>query len=195
MLSNKRQSDNKNSPHQDPPHRYPALSRPKIRAYSTPQLKHATDSQLLQLYAAVMEELRERGVVRSSNNPVSDYAEKIIAARLNLTLVRGSNRGFDAQDSNGTRYQIKARRNTRHNRSRQLGVIRDLDSKDFDYLLAGIFDESFNLKELWKIPHERIKVHARYGKHQNGHILHLRGAVLKDHLVSSLLDSSRSVAP
>ncbi len=128
-----------------------------------------------------------RGLVRSSNNPIADYAEKVIAERLQLTLVQGSTRGFDAQDGRGRRYQIKARRLTRHNASRQLGVIRNLRSKDFDYLLAGLFDESFTLKELWQIPHAIIQTHAKHSAHQHGHILHLRGPLLQARGVRSLL--------
>ena len=145
------------------------------------------DKQLLQMYSDLMEELRSRELVRSGNNPVGDYAEKVIAGRLRLTRVRGSNRGFDAKDGQRNRYQIKARRITLHNASRQLGVIRNLQAKEFDYLLAGIFDKSFTLKELWQIPHAIIGDYAKPSKHQNGYILHLRGPLLHARGVRSLL--------
>ena len=160
------------------------------------EFKHLSTEQLLRLYAEVMEELRVRGVVRSSNNPVADYAEWTIADRLGLKLVGGSNRGFDATDTQGVRYQIKARRNTVHNRSRQLSVIRNLAAKDFDFLLGVIFNESFVLQELWKIPHACVEKYARYSKHQNGHILHLRGTLLQDQHVESLtVDAKSGSAP
>jgi len=135
-----------------------------------------------------MEELRQRKLVRSSNNPVSDYAEKITCEKMNLIQEQGSNKGYDAVDERkGIKYQIKARRLTSHNKSRQLGVIRNLDQKLFDYLIAVIFDENFSLKEIWKIPHEKIKEYARHSEHQNGYILILNESILKDKAITKLL--------
>ena len=39
------------------------------------RLRTQSVSQLLALYAAIVEELRLRGVTRSSNNPVADYTK------------------------------------------------------------------------------------------------------------------------
>ena len=140
-----------------------------------------------------MEELRQRRLVRSSNNPVSDYAEKIVCEKLKLSLAGKSSKGFDAVDEKtGMRYQIKSRRLTRHNMSRQLGVIRNLDQKLFDYLIAVIFNESFEPVEIWKIPLETIPKYARYSEHQNGHILVLTGKILEDKTVTLISDSVRS---
>jgi len=148
-------------------------------------LKNLEDEELLHLYARLMEELRQRKLIRSSNNPVSDYAEKIVCEKLNLSLQAKSSKGYDAIDENsGARYQIKARRLTRHNMSRQLGVIRNLDQRLFDHLIAVIFDESFKPTEIWKMPRETIPKYARYSEHQNGHILVLTGEVLEDYTVT-----------
>jgi len=146
------------------------------------------DDELLRLYGRLMEELRQRKLVRSSNNPVSDYAEKIVCEELNLSLQGKSSKGYDAIDENtGEKYQIKARRLTRHNKSRQLGVIRNLDQKLFDHLIAVIFNEFFKPVEIWRIPRETIPKYARYSSHQNGYILVLTGKVLEDETVTRLL--------
>jgi len=146
------------------------------------------DNELLELYARLLEELRQRQLVRSSNNPVSDYAERIICERLHLSLQVGSNKGYDALEAEtGTRYQIKARRLTRRNQSKQLGVIRNLEQELFDFLVAVILDEQFNPIEIWRIPREIISKYARFSKHQNGHILILTGHLLKDKAVQKLL--------
>ena len=42
------------------------------------ELKDLTPPKLLVLHAAVSEELRRRGVTRSSNNPVGDLADYLI---------------------------------------------------------------------------------------------------------------------
>jgi hypothetical protein len=150
-------------------------------------LKNLEKRDLLQLYGRLMEELRQRELIRSSNNPVSDYAEKIVCEKLKLSIQGKSSKGYDAIDEkSGIKYQIKARRLTRHNKSRQLGVIRNIDQKLFDYLIAVIFDESFKPIEIWRIPRETIPKYARYSQHQNGHILVLAGKVLEDKTATRL---------
>lgn len=157
------------------------------------EVKNLDDEELLQLYGKLMEELRQRKLIRSSNNPVSDYAEKIVCERLSLSQATKSSKGYDAIDENtGMKYQIKARRLTRHNKSRQLGVIRNLNQKLFDYLIAVISDESFRPIEIWRIPRETIPKYARYSRHQNGHILILTGEVLEDKTVTLISDWTRS---
>ncbi len=150
-------------------------------------LEKLENGDLLQLYGRLMEKLRQRKLIRSSNNPVSDYAEKIVCKKLKLSIQGKSSKGYDAIDKkNCIKYQIKARRVTSHNKSRQLGVIRNLDQKLFDYLIAVIFDESFNPIEIWRIPRETIPKYARPSQHQNGHILILRGKVLEDKTATRL---------
>lgn len=136
---------------------------------------------LLKLYAELMEELRDKGLIRTSNNPVADYAEKVAVERLKLHRSPKEERGYDATDSKGKKYQIKGRRTTRHNQSRQLGVIRNLDQKLFDYLVAVIFNEQFETKEIWKIPYGFVANHSRWSAHQNGHIFHANPAILASH--------------
>jgi len=137
-----------------------------------------SDSELLAAYSELMEELRQRNIIRTSNNPVADYAEKVAAERLSLTQVGKEEKGFDAVDAQGYRYQIKGRRITKHNSSRQLSVIRNLSQRLFDYLIAVIFDESFKVKEIWKIPYEFVKEHSRFSEHQNGHIFYAKPEIL-----------------
>ena len=149
------------------------------------KLKSLNEKDLLVLYGDLMEELRKRGVIRSSNNPVADYAEYIVARKLGLKLQTGSNKGFDAKDRKGLRYQIKSRRITAHNKSLQLGVIRNLKDRPFDILVAIIFNSDFSINKIYKIPFEVIKKHARFSKHQNGHILILRGKILQDSKVTT----------
>jgi len=48
-------------------------------------VKNLEDKELLELYGKLMEELRRRKLVRSSNNPVSDYAERVLMHKHRLT--------------------------------------------------------------------------------------------------------------
>lgn len=143
-------------------------------------LENMNEQRLLILYADLMEELRNRQLIRSSNNPVADYAEKVAVECMGLSRAGKEERGYDALDEKNRRYQIKGRRITRHNRSRQLGVIRNLDEKLFDYLIAVIFNEDFSINEIWKVPYRFVKENSRFSKHQNGHIFIVNPAILSD---------------
>lgn len=71
------------------------------------------------------------------------------------------------------RYQIKSRRLTRHNRSRQLSFLRRLPEKKFDYLAAVLFDARYRVQRAIILPHEGLEARCRYSKHANGWLLRL----------------------
>lgn len=140
--------------------------------------------ELLQLHGSILSELKKRNVVRTMNNPVGDYAEWLISSMLGFELQNNSNVGYDAVSPDGLRYQIKARRVTEKNRSRQLGVIRNLEVKPFDRLIALIFREDYSLDCCADIPHDVVTEYATYRPHVNGHVMHLRGKILQDERIS-----------
>lgn len=140
-------------------------------------LSGRTVAGLLRLFSAVMKELRLRGVVRSSNNPTADYAEYLVCKALKLDLAVKSTRGYDAVDSTEQRYEIKGRRLTPQNQSRQLSVIRGLDQEHFHYLAGVLFNEDFSIQRACLVPWARVGQEARYRKHVNGWILLLRDAL------------------
>ncbi|WP_080571184.1 DUF6998 domain-containing protein [Stutzerimonas stutzeri] len=142
--------------------------------------------ELLKLHAAAIDELKNRGVLRTKNNPVGDYAEWLVSSAFNLTLAKNSAAGHDAESSDGKKIQIKSRRITAGNRSRQLGVIRNLDKNDFDELIVVIFNEAYEPIEAYLIPHAVISEYSSYRTHVNGHILHMRGAILLDSRVVNI---------
>ncbi len=150
--------------------------------------------ELLRLYAAVMRELRHRKVIRSTNNPVADLAELLASRAFKLKLETKSTAGFDGVGRDGTRYQIKGRRRTPENRSTQLSAIRNLAGNKFTYLLAILFDEEFNIERALRIHREAVRRHARFREHVNGHILTLKGAVLKDKGVEDVTTRLRAAA-
>lgn len=148
---------------------------------ATLNLRDLDDDALTDLWANTMAELRRRGIVRTFNNPVGDIAEALAARRLGLTVVeRNSEKGHDAVDADGRRYQVKARRITPQNKSRQLGNIRDLDDDPFDFLVAVLFDEWLNVTEMWIVTPDVVRDYARYSKHARAHLLRMKGAVLDD---------------
>ncbi len=144
----------------------------------TSELRTASVSQLLRGFAAILDELRDRGVVRSRNNPLADYTEWLVARQLGLRLTGNSTRGYDAIGLQGTKYQIKGRRLSTPKSSRQLGVVRNLAGQEFHYLIGVLFDHDFRVIEAYKLPHGLIEKHARYSRHVNGHLLRLKGDIL-----------------
>jgi len=134
----------------------------------------------MRLHARVIEELKHRGVVRTKNNPVGDYAEWLVSQSLGLTLENNSAAGYDATDPEGVKYQIKARRVTLDNKSRQLSAIRKLEAADFDQLVGVLFDADFNVMAAYQMPHSVMVEHAKYRSHTNAHIVHLKGTLLGD---------------
>jgi hypothetical protein len=136
-----------------------------------------SDRDLLRAYADLMKELRTRGVIRSSNNPVADYAEKLVAVKLGLTLQAKSVKGHDALDAQGIRYEVKARRRTPENQSTQLSQLRGLDHKHFDYLVGVLFRPDFSVEFAAVIPHAVVLAEARFSDHTNAHVFHLRPSV------------------
>lgn len=153
-----------------------------------------TDEQVLATWADVMRELRRRHIIRSANGPVADWAELVAERRLGLKLMGKAQRGYDALDPAGLQVQIKGRRITPENPSRQLGAIRGLDTGGFDYLVAVIFGEALEVREMWKLPIDLVRKHAKFRQYVNAHILMLQGAVLKDPRAVNLLERDHMAA-
>ena len=102
-----------------------------------PDVQSLTLMELLAGYGSILDELRRRKIVRSSNNPLSDYAEVLFCKAFGWTQAKSSASGHDAIDATGLRYQIKGRRLTLHSASRQMSAIRSLDATPFDHLAIG----------------------------------------------------------
>lgn len=146
-----------------------------------------TDEQVGEVWARAMRELRDRDLIRSWNNPVADYAERLVSEKLGLELAPPVAQGYDATGPDGRRYQIKSRRLTPQNMSRQLGVIRKLDQQEFDDLIAVIFDEDLVMQEMWRIPHGVVVEHGKWVATLNGHRIHVKAPLLDDARVERLL--------
>jgi len=150
----------------------------------TDTLSNLNTLQLLEYYEAIMEELNTRKVLSTFNNPVSGYAEYLACKVLNLTQAKNSEKGFDAIDKNLVRYQIKSRRIGSGRTPNRLGVIRNIEEHNFDYLIAIIFESNFQVKFAIQMPFELVKRKAKFNDHTNGWILRARESSLRD--VSSL---------
>ena len=143
---------------------------------------------LLRLYAAILRELKTRGIVRTRNNPVADYAEWLVKETLRFSLESNSKAGYDAVGPDGLRYQIKSRRFAFGIKSVQLGAIRNLEDRPFDYLIAIIFGEEFLIRYAAKIPYDIVLKRSRYRRHINAHVLHFRRTIFDEAGVEDITD-------
>lgn len=133
------------------------LLRPENLTAIDELLARLSHAELAKAWARCMRVMRERDLVRTANTPVGDYAERIACDRLGLQRLEFTEKSIDAVDGNGVRYQIKGRRLTPENPSRQLSAIRDIQEKPFDILLAVFFNEDLDLQEIWSIPCEVVE--------------------------------------
>jgi uncharacterized protein DUF6998 len=154
-----------------------------LEAASTLAHRHSLAAEsapgLLALYSAIVEELHGRGVVRSTNNPVGDYAEYLTARAFGLSLVGNSSIGYDAISVDGIRFQVKSRRLTARNRSRQLSFFRGLQlpADPFDLLVAVLFNEDFTVQRAALVPVDVVREHAVRVEYVNAWRLILRDSV------------------
>jgi len=132
-------------------------------------IRGMSPSSLLITYASVLNLLRRHGVVRSFNSPVADITEWIVSKKLGLTLAPPSAKSFDAFDSDKVRYQIKGRWLAGHNRSTQLGAIRDLESSPFEFLVAVIFESDFFVAYAAVIPVAVVQQRSKFVARTNSY--------------------------
>jgi hypothetical protein len=133
-----------------------------------------TPPQLLVLHSEVADELRKRGITRSSNNPTGDLAEYLFCKAFDWKQAGNSQANVDAIGSDGTRFQIKGRRATRFNKSRQLSAIRDMAGSHFDFLAGVLFNEDFTVMRAALIPHTVALARATFVERTNSHRFLLR---------------------
>ena len=129
--------------------------------------------KLLQTHGDVIEKLVSLGVVKTRNNPIGDYTEWLVRRRMGLTEALPNQRGFDATDDDGNRYQIKGRRE--EGTSVQFSPVRALENRHFDFLIAVAFNNDYSIRFAVMIPHGIVERFARYRQYVNGHL-----PILKD---------------
>src|SRR5579862_3358017 len=128
---------------------------------------NSTVSELLAMHAAALDELRKRQIVRSANAPGGDYAELLFTHAFGWTRAENSTAGYDAIDWSHRRYQIKSRRLSMQNGSRQLSALRRLPEQHFDYLAAVLFEKDYKISKAAMIPYEVVVSLARFQQHTN----------------------------
>ena len=132
-------------------------------------MRKLTDAELFRAFGAVMEEFRRRNLTRSSNNPVADYAELLVARHFGVDPVAGVQLGYDVLTPEGVRIQVKARRRSPRSHPSHYGWMHNLEEHEFDALAAVLFDADFSVIEADLITWDAIKTLARYNERVGAH--------------------------
>jgi len=141
-------------------------------------LRKANVKALLQVHTFVIEELRERNIVRSSNAPLGDYTEHVFKKAFGWSLENNAASGHDAVDTeSGSRYQIKGRRITANNPSRQLSFLRRLPERKFDFLAAALFNADYSIYKAALVPHVLLEPRSRFSRSTNAWLFKLEDVV------------------
>jgi hypothetical protein len=149
-------------------------SSDSVREISAIDLSTLAVSDLLVFHARIADDLRRRGITRTSNNPTGDLAEYLCCKTFGWTQADNSKANVDAIGPDGIRYQIKGRRLTRHNNSRQLSAIRDLNGAHFDFLAGVLLSENYAIQRAAIIPYSVCVARSSFVKRTNSYkfILH-----------------------
>jgi hypothetical protein len=131
------------------------------------ELSALTAEGLLKLYSGVLRELNNRKIMRGMNSPAQDVAELLVQKAVAGFLQPKNNKSFDVKGTDGLRYEVKARRLIPENQSRELGAIRDLNDKNFDFLIGVLFHEDFSVFKAAQIPWEIVRENAMHRQRTN----------------------------
>ena len=124
-------------------------------------------SGLLRLYAGILVELRERGVIRTNNAPLGDYAEHLAFHVYGGALAPNSEKAFDILDSDNRRVQIKACSWGSNSRSSTaFSVFRSLDFTVATFLLVDA--DTYRLLWARELTADQVRENASWSSHVNG---------------------------
>jgi hypothetical protein len=133
--------------------------------------------QLFELHSKIEDELRVKKIIRTANNPTGDLAEYLFRTAFDWESAGNSQAHYDAKGkTDGSLYQIKGRRITHFNGSRQLSAIRGLEGAHFDFLAGVLFNEDYSIFKAALIPHSVLlslvkeRSHISFQKHTNSHV-------------------------
>lgn len=148
---------------------------------------------LLELHAQIVQVLRDRKILRTSNNPVGDLAEHLFCKAYGLQPEKNSYPGVDVIGQDGTRYQIKGGRCTPENKSRQLSAIRNLADVDFHFLVGVIFSPDYSIQRAALIPYAIVKRLAKPQTHTNSYRFMLTDDVWNESGVEDITEKLKAV--
>ena len=112
--------------------------------------------ELMREYWRVKQKLNDFGICRTEGEPLGDYAEWLVASRLDLEFANNTvQSGYDLIDpTSGKTYQVKARRAFKDH-SYKISISK-YDKYEFDYLIILIFNEDFSVMAAYQYTYDCI---------------------------------------
>lgn len=111
---------------------------------------------LMQEYANLKKKLNDLEICRTERDPTGDYAEWLIASKLNLQPAENTvQSGFDLfNPDTGVTYQVKARRIFKKHPYKI--SIKKYNEYHFDYLIIVLFKEDFSILRVYEFTYDSI---------------------------------------
>jgi len=130
-------------------------------------LAELSTRQLLRLYADLLTELVDRGIVRSRNAPAGDLAEFLVREAYGGELAPPSEKSWDVRTPDGRLVQVKARLIAAGDRkSHNYSPFR---SWDFHFCVFLILDaHTYDVVQAVELPVATVRALARATPHVNG---------------------------
>jgi hypothetical protein len=143
-----------------------------------PDLSGLSEPGLFSLYRAILAELKSRGVIRTENAPVGDYAEYLVATALGGELAPNSEKAWDVLGRGGEKLQVKARvvSDPAEPGQLQLSPFRSFDFHSAVIVLLSATD--YTVTRASKVPRHVVESSAVYRQHVNGKVLFARPAIM-----------------
>ncbi|WDV44053.1 hypothetical protein PV797_10985 [Clostridiaceae bacterium M8S5] len=133
-------------------------------------LSELTELELMILNRDIVKELNKRNVVKTRNKPIAGYARWLIKNTFGFKQTVNPNEKYDFLDKDNNKYLVRSRQII-GNKNLPFGIIRNLDDRNFDYLITVVFDEDFNIMESYKISYEVLQNEVDFNSYQKGFIL------------------------
>src|SRR5215813_2958406 len=143
-----------------------------------PDLSAFSESGLFSLYRAILRELKSRGVIRTENAPVGDYAEYLVATALGGQLATNSEKAWDVLGGDGEKLQVKARvvSDPAEPGQLQLSPFRSFGFDSAVIVLLSATD--YAVSQASKLPRHVVESSAVYRQHVNGKVLFARPEIM-----------------
>lgn len=148
-----------------------------------PNLKKLSIRELLALWAGTLRELRNRGVVRTFNNPIGDIAEELVAVHYGGERGSFSQKTWDVRAGNEL-LQVKALRRTGARSRRNLSPVRSDDG--YTAVIAVLFTEDLRVEQALRIPREVVNELFERRAHVNGRIIQIGRRLLEHPAVETI---------
>jgi len=143
-----------------------------------PDLSAFSESGLFSLYRAILRELKSRGVIRTENAPVGDYAEYLVATALGGQLAPNAEKAWDVLGSGGEKLQVKARVVSEPAEPGQL-QLSPFRSFGFDAAVIVLLSAAdYAVSRASKVPRHVVESAAVYRQHVNGSVLFARPEIM-----------------